>query len=695
MKYKLETIIKQVTDADGSHESPSVSGRFHHEQEDHASIAENLNAAFLISLSGETHRSYSEAVSYLNRYESDPAWEKVVRFYQDGLELIHAEVLNRCYDDASFEKDFNGLYSWITDQKNLQQKQATVEKIRRLFFPEGVSLCEDREEKIDALREKRKIGITGLNPSPIGDPARELLITSNILVTTPPVSKETDELPVSPYLKERLKRAVKEKQMYWYDHPIPVGIAPEQNEVLYGLEGLDRAVEIEKQRGIIDEDARVTCVLSVSVTHKGLQRIAREYLEDEFRKEKNIKHLDVYIFTEADTERLVEDILLPAVQKYSYLRDKSVLQAIIGVDGEYGRHYSFLKAIAAFWQVFINRGMKGTFKIDLDQVFPQKELIDQSGSSAFEHFRTPLWGARGIDSSGNSVELGMIAGALVNQKDIVHSLFTPDVCFPPDQIRADELIFSSNLPQALSTESEMMTRYSDDAIDGKSQCIQRIHVTGGTCGILINSLRNFRPFTPSFIGRAEDQAYILSVLFDGGDHKLRYVHKDGLIMRHDKEAFAEEAIKMAAPGKIIGDYIRILMFSHYVRALPWTFEEIKDAIDPFTGCFVSRIPVTVVYLRFAMKAASFFINSSEDGKQEGLDFLLTGVRRLHEAIGNLTGEQNPLIEQFSREKEGWNIYYDILEELENKMNESDPFALELQQKAEGLVQGCLLNFNKG
>ena len=59
----------------------------------------------------------------------------------------------------------------------------------------------------------------------------------------------------------------------------------------------------------------------------------------------------------------------------------------------------------------IDDRIRATFKIDLDQVFPQDELVSETGKSAFEHFKTDLWGAWGVDSSGNHVELGMIAGS--------------------------------------------------------------------------------------------------------------------------------------------------------------------------------------------------------------------------------------------------------------------------------------------
>jgi hypothetical protein len=555
-----------------------------------------------------------------------------------------------------------------------------------------MDICENKRKKTAELREKRKISITKFNPLPVRDPAEEILFTSNILITVPDLSKGLKGLPVDSDIISELEQMVGEDQKYWYDHPVPIGVPPEQNEILYGLEGLDEAVTFEKDRGTISGDAKITCLFSVSVTHSGLQKLAKKYIEYELKKDQKIKHLDVYVFTEADTLKMIDHILGPAAGHYLNEDDDCLLRNIIGVNGEYGRHYSFLKAAAAFWNVFVDPNIKGTFKIDLDQVFPQKELVAQSGLSAFEHLKTPLWGAEGTDGNGEKVELGMIAGALVNREDIEESLFSPDVCFPPNEVTADQLIFFSSLPQALSTEAEMMTRYSEKTPEWENTCIQRIHVTGGTCGILTESLRKYRPFTPTFIGRAEDQAYLLSVLLPDDKSRLRYVHKDGLIMRHDKEAFAGEAIKMAATGKLIGDYIRILIFSYYARALPWPFDEIKKNIDPFTGCFASSIPLTVVYLRFALKAATFFASDDSETRRQGLVFLKTGARRLDASIRHLTREPNPLIEQFSREQQGWNIFYDILDKVEDELKKGDTMALDLKEKAMTLVKNCKIKY---
>ncbi len=695
MIEKFKTIIQFLISMDQN--STDLAGiniteQFNPETDDSLSIARNMNAAFLITLSGKTHPLYGSGIKYLNSFEDDPEWSKTAHFYKQGCTLLDLEVSQQCETDKNFETDLINLSKWIKKPASSENQNKTVEKLRQVFFPEGLSIYEQKHKKINDLRNKRNITISKLNTSPITDPANEIIFTSNILLTVPVSAESLERSALSANLKHKLAQTMKEDQKYWYDHPVPIGVRPEHNEILYGLEGLDRAVDFEKRQGTISKKSRVVCVLSVSVTHEGLQKHVKEYLEEELKKEKDIRHLDVYVLTEADTTKMIENILIPITENLAEKKDTDQLYRIIGVDGEYGRHFSFLKAVAAFWQVFIDPAIKGTFKIDLDQVFPQEELVRQSGFSAFEHLKSPLWGAEGTDSDGNKVSLGMIAGALVNEEDIEQSLFTPDVRFPADKIRADELIFFSTLPQALSTEAEMMTRYGNSHLDGINRCIQRIHVTGGTSGILIDKLREYQPFTPTFIGRAEDQAYLLSVLFNTDKSRLRYLHKDGLIMRHDKKSFAGDAMKMAATGKLIGDYIRILMFSYYVRALPWNFDDIKDTINPFTGCFVSKIPLTIVYLRFALKAATFFTEDDKKKNQQGVEFLKIGVRRLHKTIQFLNKDTNPLIDQFQKEKHGWDIYYNLLDSAETGIRDNDKRAVEIKQRALSLIQSCKVNF---
>ncbi len=691
MKEKFETILRQLIS--GIEEKGPLTGieiarQFRPGEKSPQATLRNLNAAFLIALSGQSHPFHSQAERYIDYLGGQSIWKNEVDFYRTGLSLVGVEIEKRCAEDAGFRESLNQLYHWTKNPQNLSSRIETIYKVWEVFFPEGVGLLESRSHNIDSLRMRRIIRITRLNPSPIQDPAREILFTSNVLLTIPTPSMSIDDLAVADELKDRLRQVRNEPQVYWYDHPVQIGLETERNEVIHGLEGLNQAIEFEKRRGVVEKDLRIHCVLSVSVTHAGLHGMAKACLEEMFERTKGINHLYVYALTGADTSRLVQEVLLPAGIHYLGLKDDHLLHEIICVDGKYGRHYSFLKAFSAFWQVFLDPRIKATFKIDLDQVFPQEELVIESGASALEHLKTPLWGAEGIDQDGTKVNLGMIAGALVNQKDIAGCLFTPDVSFSDEDIAGDEWVFLSRLPQALSTEAEMMTRYTDSAFSCQDRCIQRFHVTGGTNGILVESVRRYRPFTPGFIGRAEDQAYLLSVLFQGSKGSLRYVHKDGLIMRHDKEALACEASLSAHTGKLIGDYARILLFSYYARGLPWSVGRIKHAVDPYTGCFISNIPFTVVYLRLALRAAFLY----EDGKhKEGFDLLQMGPARLNDIIEDLVKTQNPLRKRYLSEKRAWDVYYDILDKVEEGLNDGDPFALDLKQKAKKLIEGCKMS----
>ena len=651
---------------------------------------QKLNAAFLYSLGGSGMDGFEEAEGFIRSLANNGKESSNFSFFEKALRILPQEVRRAEKDSEGFRESLeNFSFGLIPPSGNRM-----LEEVWKLFFPEGVGLIgEGREGKVHELRQKRAIEINTLNPRPITDPGHEILFTSNILLTLPSSNPQRAGASHSPLnfdkaLALELDAVRDEPQCYWYDHPVPVDAPPEQNEILHGLYGLDQAIEFEKRRGTMPAQGRATIVLSLSVTHKGLHLLAKRLVESMLGQYPPLRHLDIYLWTESETQILVEEILAPAAREYFQVMDADVLQELIGVDGEYGRHFSFLKAIAALWKVFLSPKLKATFKIDLDQVFPQEELVKETGRSAFEHFMSPLWGAKGTEHDGSSVFLGMIAGALVNQADIHKSLFTPDVPWPDAEISGEKWIFHSQLPQALSTEAEMMTRYDGkNGLDGKTRCIQRIHVTGGTCGILIDALMKYRPFTPTFIGRAEDQAYLLSVLFEDSLPALRYVHKDGLFMRHDKGLVSPKAIEMAAAGKYVGDLARILLFSYYAHALPWGIDRVKEATNPFTGCFISRIPFTVATLRLSFKAAELFGRREEE---EAAKILELGASRLNTLVEWLWDGPDGLLPQWKREKEGWDLYYDVVERIEISLSRSEAFAGKLRQRFQWLAQNCKL-----
>ncbi|MFC1495583.1 hypothetical protein ACFL6W_09905 [Thermodesulfobacteriota bacterium] len=656
------------------------------EADDEAETAARLNSAFLVALAEDESLNWKNAREFLSRMKKTEKWGDVSHFYLKGLESLPKEINSRSLSDSHFQKNMNNLIQLIKDDDPGVYSYEIREAFWSLFFPEGCGIFLNKEEKRNILRKKRMIEISSLNDAPVTEPVKQVLFTSNVLLTNPSSKIELNDLKIKEDLRHKIRKVINEKQDYWYDHPVQIGVEPENNEFLYGLKGLEEAIQFERERNNLSGNDKLSCLLSVSVTHNGLHEIARPYLEDVIGRSRGIENIDIFVFTETDTRAILSEVLVPAATRFLN-REASDLFKIVGVDGEYGRHYSFLKAAALLWNLLIDENVKATFKIDLDQVFPQKELLEETGQTAFEHLTSDMWGAKGTDFSGRPVELDMIAGALVNDSDIDKGLFTPDVKYPSEKgMGADELFFFSPLPQALSTEAEMMTRYHEDDIDGINKCIERIHVTGGTNGILIDSLKKYRPFTPSFIGRAEDQAYLFSTVFNRRE-RLAYVHKDGLFMRHDKESFAQEAIKSAHVSKIIGDYIRILYFSAYAHAITNDLKQLKDLLDPFTGCFISRLPLSVVYLRFSLKAMEMI---KEAKGRDMLEFICTGAGRITSAIDFTSEDGDKLKTQYEIERKAWKLFYDTLSALEDALAEKDDFALELKKRAREITSRCHL-----
>jgi len=222
--------------------------------------------------------------------------------------------------------------------KTIQPEQ--VEKIWSLFFPEGTGILDNKEDRIDQLRAKRRIEIRSLNSSSLKPPLSKILFTSNALLTLPPEKMPPESFPFSDLLNNKLKEIIREEQQYWYDHPVQIGVEPEKNEILYGLRGLDEAIDIEKDRGNVPAEAKMTCLLSLSVTHKGLQQIARPYLTEALGQAGGLRNIDVLVFTEATAREIIDKVIGPASEHYLSTSDRKVLYDIFGVDGEYGRMLS-------------------------------------------------------------------------------------------------------------------------------------------------------------------------------------------------------------------------------------------------------------------------------------------------------------------------------------------------------------------
>ena len=100
-------------------------------------------------------------------------------------------------------------------------------KLWQLFFPEGVGVMENKHTLADKLRKSRIVTIKEPNPGPLKNPCREILIAANVLLTIPAKNTDIESLNYDDQIKEVLRIAVKEPQLYWFDHPVQIGRNPQ------------------------------------------------------------------------------------------------------------------------------------------------------------------------------------------------------------------------------------------------------------------------------------------------------------------------------------------------------------------------------------------------------------------------------------------------------------------------------------
>ena len=56
----------------------------------------------------------------------------------------------------------------------------------------------------------------------------------------------------------------------------------------------------------------------------------------------------------------------------------------------------------------------------------------------------------------------------------------------------------------------------------------------------------------------------------------------------------------------------------------------------------------------------------------------------------LEATENPLIDVYLKERQGWDVFYDLLERMEAGLKRGDEAALSLSRKARELVNDCLV-----
>ena len=356
--------------------------------------------------------------------------------FRRAVSLMHAE-----YDDAvsdgrtdlleSLQSAADGRYADI-DQRN--------KALWRALFPEALYLDDSPDRQIELLRKKRLVDVEKLCSDPIRDPAREMIFTSNLLLSPP--ASETQR-PADPELRrivEKAEKVASEDQLFWYDHPVPIGVPADNDEAVYGLRGLSETLNFEKIRGNADAGDRMKVLLSVSVTHSGLRELALPWLKRQLSLAGRdaTENLDVFAFTEDDASSAV-DLLSPWLSENT---NPEALKKTFGVDGEYGRHYSFLKALPALWSV-LTATPKPHSRLTWIRCSPRNSSLPKQGEALSSIFAL-LSGARRFGTGRGAALNSGCSLVLLSMRKISAKVFLPPISPGPRPGPPERIFFSSN-----------------------------------------------------------------------------------------------------------------------------------------------------------------------------------------------------------------------------------------------------------
>jgi hypothetical protein len=77
-----------------------------------------------------------------------------------------------------------------------------------------------------------------------------------------------------------------------------------------------------------------------------------------------------------------------------------------------------------------------------------------------------------------------------------------------------------------------------------------------------------------------------------------------------------------------------------------------------------------------------------------MEFVTSGSKRLARALAFIRGKNSSLKQQYEREKQGWNLYYDTLDAVERALNKNSRYANDLKRKAQIIIDQCAVGVIK-
>jgi len=471
----------------------------------------------------------------------------------------------------------------------------------------------------------------------------QVLLQLNALYTVPEqgAEKRISRLP------ERLQQQAREvqrdpgKKVADYDHPVHLYENDGQHELVSCLRELDEEIGFEKKQGVLPQDHAVPVLLSVSVTHEGIDQAAGEWIEW-LLESKHYHHLDVIVLTETMVRRIREALAGGEAEERTGGSsvtgpegDDTAADSfpIYSVFGKYGRHFNALKYSQLLFEK--THGIRAGFKLDTDEGIRSRDLHAVRGKTWFQILCHPYWGGTAADWKGQPVLLAVNEGEYINSSDIdklgyAGSLRAPDVAIP-NSWTGPNMFFQKGFAHGRTTG---LYNTFNNVGDGISHTV----VKGGGYGITNQGLRKAAPFTFSWVGRAEDQQFYFSGLPGG----IRGIFHPDLRIAHYK-ASVKGAEEKTAATRFIGDMYRLIIFQRLAELL-----DVKSDIDPMPGVFAGELARSQAAFATLLKAVEFASRGEEStGRyllEEGVAELLDLERRI---------DRGEVERELHREREMW------------------------------------------
>src|SRR6056297_2172920 len=226
------------------------------------------------------------------RYQENRAETPLEEFLRRGVENFL-----RYYSRPEQAEKVDGVLELFESGVN---QELLAEAISKVWMPELE--LDDRE-----ILPRWQLTSLRANPEPIKP--TEVVLQLNALYTLPEESAaELKGLPAQFTSLVKELRTKPGEKVADYDHPVPLYEEDSHHELVSCLQEMEGDIAFEKEQGVLPEDYRVPVLLSVSVTHAGLDKPAGRWIEW-LLKEKQYHHLQVLVLTEERVRGLKSELL--------------------------------------------------------------------------------------------------------------------------------------------------------------------------------------------------------------------------------------------------------------------------------------------------------------------------------------------------------------------------------------------------